>query len=192
MKNMKISVRSGRSEPQINKRLLARRYSMPQDLEWGRCLCHIPDQTVWIMKGEKWRSKLVFLFRYFLFLAWDLLGKNMYFEKKKLFFRVENKNFLLFFFSSSPTFLTSITIEDCTSVLLYSQPLSQCCRGQDSFGSSESISVFWRIIFQSTAYRRHLSYTCSPFFCRREIREKKIYWNWNRIQFSLFLRNGPS
>lgn len=71
------------------------------------------------------------------------------------------------------SFLTSITIEDCTSVLLYSQPLSQCCKGHDSFGTSESISASCRIKFQSTAYRRHLSYTCSPFFCSRLRDEEK-------------------
>lgn len=78
--------------------------------------------------------------------------------------------------------LTSITIEDCTSVLLYSQPLSQCCKGHDSFGTSKSISVFGRIIFQSTAYRRHLSYTCSPFFCSREKEEKeRKEWKSNLV-----------
>ena len=72
--------------------------------------------------------------------------------------------------------LTSITIEDCTSVLLYSQPLSQLSIGHDSFGMSESISTFLSIIFQSTAYLWHLSYTCSPFFCKieKEKKQKKL------------------
>ena len=200
MRNMKISFHIDRWERQTNKHQLGHRRWVPQVPKLDKCPFRIPNQTVceWaeqknkkkkIKKKLKWKlnfslSDQIFIFSFFL--AVLQRGKMCFLEWKTNF-----QFAIFFFFLSIFSSLTSITIEDCTSVLLYSQPLSQCCKGHDSFGSSESMEVFWRIIFQSTAYLRHLSYTCSPFLCKvkkKKIKRKRFDFNLVHFIFLLFRR----